>query len=363
MGIDRLRAGVIGIAVIALGTASLAAPATAGFYDGKNVTVIVNAGAGGGLTRTGRLFTTTMKKHLGKNTNMVIKNIAGGGGVKGLNFLAEKAKPDGLTVLWGTANQMAKLLGLPGVRYDPKNLVIIGAGASSYISIVRTDAGGGLKSPADLLKAKRLIVGGRSTTDGLGIFARLPLDVAGVKYRYVPGYNAQPKLNAAIRAKEIQALTTGHPGYVAFYENTILKSGEALAVYYHSPMDSSGKAQALPYYPKHVKHFIDFYRDAHGGKDPSGPMWEAYKWFSTFGTRPFGLYAPNGTDAAKVAELRMAFAKTLKDPEFIAAYKKRLKADPNFLVGKDAEYLMTDYDKVSPAAVSGLKKLTARRRK
>lgn len=209
----------------------LSSAANAGFYDGKNVNVIVNAGAGGGLTRTGRLFTATMKKHLGKNTNMVIKNIAGGGGVKGLNFLAEKAKADGLTVLWGTANQLAKLLNLPGVRYDPKKLIVIGAGASSYISIVRSDAGGGIKTPADVLKAKRLMVGGRSTTDGLGIFARLPLDVLGVKYRYVPGYKAQPKLNAAIRSKEIQSLTTGHPGYVAFYENTILKSGEALALY------------------------------------------------------------------------------------------------------------------------------------
>ena len=363
MRIDRRRTTLAGVAGLALGLVALAPPAVAGFYDGKNVTVIVNAGAGGGLTRTGRLFTTTMKKHLGKDTNMVIKNIAGGGGVKGLNFLAEKAKADGLTVLWGTANQMAKLLDLPGVRYDPKKLIIIGAGASSYISIVRTDAGGGIKSPADVLKAKRLIVGGRSTTDGLGIFARLPLDVAGVRYRYVPGYNAQPKLNAAIRAKEIQSLTTGHPGYVAFYENTILKSGEALALYYHSPMDKSGKPQAMPYYPAHVKNFVDFYRDTHGGKDPSGPMWEAYKWFATFGTRPFGLYAPPGTDAAKVGELRAAFGKTLTDPEFIAGYKKRLKADPNFLVGKDAEYLMTDYDKIGPAAVQGLKKLTARRRK
>lgn len=128
-------------------------------------------------------------------------------------------------------------------------------------------------------------------------------------------------------------------------------------------MDTSGKPQLLPYYPASVKHFIDFYRDTHGGKAPSGPQWEAYKWFSTYGTRPFGIYAPNGTDAGKVKELRTAFAKTLADPEFQAGYRKRLKAAPNFVVGKDAEYLLTDYDKVSPAAVEGLKKLTSRKRK
>ena len=161
----RRQFGFTASALAALMVAGIANPVDAGFYDGKDVTVIVNAGAGGGLTRTGRIFTTTMKKHLGKDTNMVIKNIAGGGGVKGLNFLAEKAKPDGLTVLWGTANAMAKRLGLPGVRYDPKTLNIIGAGATSYITLVRADAGDGLKSSADVLKMKRLIVGGRSTTE------------------------------------------------------------------------------------------------------------------------------------------------------------------------------------------------------
>ena len=336
----------------------LASPTQADFYQGKDLNVIVNAGAGGGLTRTARLFMTTMKKHLG--TNVVIKNVPGGGGVKGLNFLVEKAKPDGLTVLWGPANPSAKLLDLPGTRYDPKKLVIIGAGANSYVTIVRADVG--IKDPADLLKVKPLIVGGRSTTDGLGIFARLPLDVLGVGYRYVPGYNSQPKMNAAIRAREIQALTTGHPGYIAFYKDTILKSGDAVAVYYHSPMGPTGEPQRLSHYPAEMKHFVDFYRDSHGGKDPSGPMWEAYKWFATYQTHPLGLYAPPDTPSARVTELRAAFAKTIADKEFVTAYEKSLKSAPKFVVGKDAEYLLTDYDVISPQAREGLKQLTARKR-
>ena len=75
--------------------------AKAGFYDGKDVTVIVNAGAGGGLTRNGRTLAGYMKKYLGKGTNMIIKNVAGGGGTKGFNFLTEKTKSNGLTILFG----------------------------------------------------------------------------------------------------------------------------------------------------------------------------------------------------------------------------------------------------------------------
>lgn len=346
---------------VAAGLAILASPARAGFYDGKDVTVIVNAGAGGGLTRVGRMFANHLKKHLGDGADVVIKNLPGGGGVKGMNFLAEKAKPDGLTLLWGTANVMAKLLGLPGTRYDPARIVVIGAGATSFVTIVRADAGGGVKQPADLLEVDNLLVGGRSTTDALGMYARLPLEVAGVRYRYVPGYNAQPKMNAAIRAREIHALTTGHPGYVAFYRDTILKSGEAVAVYYHTPMGPAGEPRRLKLYPG-IKHFLDFYRDAHGGKDPSGPMWEAYRWFSTYATRPFGLYAPPGTPADRVAELRAAYARTLADPAFRAAHEKMLKKAPDFIVGEEAEYLMTDYRKISAAGLAGLKRLTARKK-
>ena len=337
--------------------------AAASFYDGKDLTVIVNAGAGGGLTRTGRLFTTHMKKYLGANTNIIIKNRPGGGGVKGMNFLAEKAPKDGLTILWGTTNPMAKLLNLPGVRYDPKTLNMIGAGATTYISMIRADAGSGISSVNDLVKQKNIIIGGRSTTDGLGIFARLPMDVLGIKYRYVPGYNSQPKLNAAVRSKEIQSLTTGHPGYVAFYVDTLLKSGELKALYYHSPLMPNGQPQRVDLYQGKIKHFVDYYKDLNGGKSPSGAMWEAYKWFSTFSTRPFGLYAPPGTDASRIAELREAMGKTVKDPEFIAAYQKQLKAPPNFLIGKDAEYLLQNYDKISADGLAGLKQLTARKRK
>ena len=48
MNISKVLLFVAGV----IGTVT-AAPAQAGFYDGKDVTVIINAGAGGGLTRTG----------------------------------------------------------------------------------------------------------------------------------------------------------------------------------------------------------------------------------------------------------------------------------------------------------------------
>ncbi|NQV55668.1 MAG: hypothetical protein HQ503_07400 [Rhodospirillales bacterium] len=338
------------------------APANAGFYDGKTVTVIINAGAGGGQTRSGQAFMSFMQKHLGKGTNMVIKNLPGAGGIRGMNFMTEKAKPDGMTIMWGSGNHMGPLLKMPGTRYEISDFKIIGAGESSFVSIMRTDTKPGIKKPGDIMNVQGLIVGGRAPNSALDIFARMPLEILGIKYRYVPGYKAQPKLKAALLAKEINYLTTGHQGYRAFYENTNLKDGSGIALYYHSALDRNGKPKRLPYYPDSLPHFLDLYKAVKGGT-PSGPAWEAYKWVSTYVTRPQLTLAPPKTPAALVSELRRAYGETVKDPAFKAAYKKQFTDFPNYIVGKDAEWLINTYRNISPAGIEGLKRLVAKKKK
>jgi hypothetical protein len=179
----------------------------------------------------------------------------------------------------------------------------------------------------------------------------------------VPGYRGQPKLNAAIRAKEIGLLGTGSTGYFAFYENTILKSGEGIALFYHSGLGSDGKFANPGVFPKSLKHFSEFYKDTHGGKLPTGPLWEAYKWLSKFNSRPFGLYTLKAVSADKIAALRAAFKKTLTDKDFVAGWRKAQKADPQFGVGKEVEWILTEWSKISPEAKAGLKALTAKKKK
>ena len=339
---------------------TMGAPATAaGYYDGKTVTVIIGAGAGGGLTRSGRAVMQGMQKQLGNDaTKIIVKNMTGGAGAKALNFLAEKARPDGLTLAFGPPNQFAKLIGLPGIRFEPAEFQVVGAQDTSFVSIVSSTAGTGIKQAGDMIKAGSLVVGGRGPNSSLDIFARMPLHILGVKYRYVPGYRNQPKLKSALMQNEVNYVTTGHTGHVAFYENDLLKKGTAVAVYYHSALDKNGNHLKLTErYPSNIKHFVDYYKDAHGGKLPSGPLWEAYKWFSTYNTRSQILFAPKDVPAERVEELRAAYAKMIKDPQFLKDYKKQFKVIPNYLVGKDAEWLTKGYRNISAEAVKGMKQL------
>jgi len=348
--------------VIALMFTLWTQPSTAAFYEGETITVIVPAGAGGGLTRAAQAFVNFMPKHIAGNPKMIIKNMPGAGGTIGLNYLAEKARPDGMTILWGPANFTALLIDLPGTRYDPAKFQLIGAGDTTYVTLMRSDTSPGIKKPADLLKASGFKVGGRSPVAGLDLFSRMPLEVLGIKYVYVPGYTAQPKMNAAIRAKEIQYLTTGHQGYRAFYEDTLLKTGEAVALYYHSPLDADGKPGKADRYPSHIKQFVNFYKDIYG-KMPSGPMWEAYKWMSTYVIWPFLMVAPEGVSKEAVSELRKAHVATANDPEYQKSYIKQFGNLPTWVSGEDGEWLLKTYRNISPEGLEGLKQMTKMKKK
>jgi hypothetical protein len=354
MTVSKLMIGIAAVAGFVL--APWAGGVQAQFYKDRTINVIIGAGAGGGLTRTARVFTKIMPKYIPGNPTIVIRNIPGGS--KALNFIAGKAKPDGMTIQWGPlqlANFVAKA---PGVRFDPTKFHAIGTGQSSFVTIIRADTPPGLKTAPDLVKTKRFNYGGIAPGRLLDMLGRLSFDALGVSYNYTPGYRNQPKMNHAIRAKEIAALTTGHPGYHAFYKNTILKDRTAIATYYHSPFDAkTGKALRLPgRYPDNIKHFIDYYKEVRG-KAPSGPVWEAYKWLATFETWPYWVTAPAGTPKAAVAALRKAYAAVPKDAGFLAAWKKQFRDVPVFRVGDDAQAIIMASLKISPAAMGFLRKV------
>lgn len=335
-----------------------ALPAQAQFYSGKTIDVIVPAGAGGGLTRSARTFTNYMKNHIAGKPNMVIRNIPGG--TKGHNFLAEKAKPDGMTIMWGPLQFASVISGAPGVRYDPGKFEVIGTGNSSFVSIIRTDTPPTIKAIGDLTKTKNVVTGGIGPGRLLDMLSLLAFDALGVTYRHVTGFRGQPKMNAAIRSKEIQALTTGHPGYHAFYRDTILKDGTAMPLFYHSPFDpKTGEPIRLPgRYPANIKHFVDAYKDIKGGS-PSGAAWEAYKWLASYETWPYFMVAPEGTPKAAIDALRAAHAAVPNDAGFKSDWTKQFRDLPIFRTGETAAVVLDTHKKISPAALAFLKKTLA----
>src|SRR5262249_34401527 len=78
--------------VVALAAAVFANGASAQFYKGKTVTMIINYPAGGPTDIEGRIVAQHLPAHIAGKPTIVIKNVGGAGGVIGTNQLAE-ARP------------------------------------------------------------------------------------------------------------------------------------------------------------------------------------------------------------------------------------------------------------------------------
>jgi tripartite-type tricarboxylate transporter receptor subunit TctC len=72
--------------------------AQAPFYQGKNIIFLINFSAGGPTDIEGRIVARHLAKHIPGNPTVIVQNMAGAGGVTGINFLGEAAKKDALTV-------------------------------------------------------------------------------------------------------------------------------------------------------------------------------------------------------------------------------------------------------------------------
>jgi len=345
----------IKFSVAAFGAAGLALTAmpqdtTAQSFAGKTIEVIVPAGAGGGLTRNARRFTKNFGKHIPGNPTVIVKNIVGGGGQKGINFVYSKGKKDGTQMLYGPLNLIGINMGLPGIRYDPAKFKIIGtSGGWPFVTIVRTDIAGGIKTREDLASKSGFVTGGRIPGGNLGLFSRMPFAVLGIQNRFVIGYKNQPKLKAALIQNEIQALTTGNPGYWAFYINDTIKKGQGMAVFQHPSIDITTGKFRKPTHIKGVPYFTDYYRKVKGG-EPSGDAWEAMKWISTFMAYPAWMVMHPDTPDNVVNVLRKAWLANWDDPETAASYIKGNKAPATVVPGPEAEKIASNFSNMPEGA-------------
>jgi hypothetical protein len=128
------RRSAIGLAA---GTAiALAAPASAQVsFEGETINWIIPFSEGGGSDKWARFYAPLLSEALPGKPVIVIKNMPGAGSTKGANFFADRAKPDGLTVL-GTSGstQFPYLLGDPRVKFDYADWHVVLASATGGVA-------------------------------------------------------------------------------------------------------------------------------------------------------------------------------------------------------------------------------------
>jgi len=335
-------------------SASLSTANATVYYEGKDVTVLVGFQAGG-TVRDAQTFASTWGKHVKGLPNFVVKTMPGGGGTTALNFLYERARPDGLTLFMGSLSPASWALGEQQLRARYEDLEVIGGITEVRVNYVRTDVvPGGMREPVDIMRAKNLKTSGVVPSSILDLLVRMPLDILGIDYRHVSGFpGGGTGIYAALKRGEVHMHDVSIRGYRTRAAEAV-QSGEMMGLFYLAYVDDNGNIQKNPYVDELVT-FSEFHQQIHG-RMPSGPRWEALNWLVGLVSR-LGLvvFAPPGTPAEAVAELRESYLRACDDPELQRASLARFGIPYGCVDFETSRAIIDSLVNVDPAIVEELR--------
>jgi putative tricarboxylic transport membrane protein len=336
--------------LILAGLAALAAAvspesALAQFYKGKTVNMIINYPAGGPTDIEGRIVAQHLPAHIPGKPTIVIKNVGGAGGVIGTNQLADAA-PNGDTIGFFTLDIVAQLVGNPALRVNYADFVMIAGVENPLVAYIRKDTPPGVKVATDIMKVHEFKALSLNVQNSNTINQALSLDLLGVKYQAVPAYRGLKEVETAILQNQGQLANTSLPGWTGSVEPTM---GDIVIPLWQIAAPgkdgSHPRSPALPGLPT----FEEFYATVHGGKKPSGMLYEVLRTSSDPLVTMFrtALMPPKSPDEA-VTIMRSAFVELWKNPDFIRDYSNIVKTKPLLLSGRDAQDIVAALARVKP---------------
>jgi tripartite-type tricarboxylate transporter receptor subunit TctC len=320
--IDRTAAA----ALLALATLASLSPATAensgrDFYAGKQITVVVGSGTGGGYDLMARLMARHLGRHISGNPTMIVQNMPGAGSLNAINYLYNVAPKDGTVIAHIQRGMLlAKLVNPAGVRFENERLNWIGSLNSETGMTVVWDTAPH-QNVQDLFD-KELIVGGITGVDP-DTTARLYNAVLGTKFKIITGYNSTSQIALAIERGEVQGLADWSWSSVKIQRPNWLRE-KKIRLLLQGALE---KDRELPDVPM----ALDFV------KSPADRKLLELHFAQKVAARP--IVAPPGVPADRVAALRTAFMELAKDKEFLAE-AERTKTEVALIPGKDVQSIV-----------------------
>ena len=322
-------------------------------YAGKTLTVMVGLAAGGSADTLVRLFVPHLKKHIPGDPAIVVQNMPGAGGVLAFNYIYEKAPKDGSQIIFSLWDPLAQALGNQGLRARYDQFPYLGGISDVRVNYMRVDALEGSKKPADIMKAKNIIVGAYGTTDLSGILAHLSLKALGVPHKVVTGYRGGADVFLALQRGEVNFHNTSLATFRTRSKGFI-QSGEGMGFSYLVASDEKGNYVRRTDVTD-MPAFQDLYKEIHG-KLPEGPLWNAFNWtVQQFGDLAYVGLAPPGTPEANLKVLRKAIEDTMNDKEFIAESTQRNGLPFEYVSDAEATKVFKALSGASPEIITALK--------
>ena len=305
-----VRAALL-LVIAAAGPGAALADPVHDFYAGKQITVVVGAGSGGGYDLQARLMARHLGRHIPGNPTFIVQNMPGAGSLQAANYIANTAPADGsVLALLQRGMLLIRLINPSGVRFDLDKLNWIGS-LNSETGVVLSWHTADVKTTQDLFD-KELIVGGIVGVDP-ETTPRLLNALIGTKFKIVLGYNTTAQIALAVERGEVHGFGDwSWSSFKAVRPDWI--RDKKMNILMQAALQKDPELPDVPFALDFVKSEADR---------------RAMELNFTQKTAARPIVAPPGVPAERVKALRTAFAALAGDREFLAdAERSKLEIAP-----------------------------------
>jgi tripartite-type tricarboxylate transporter receptor subunit TctC len=354
----------LGLTIAVVGLSQTAGAAD--FYRGKTLSTVISGSAGGNTNLQARTFMRFMKKHIPGRPRVVNRNMGGSGGLLATNFVGEVAPKDGTTVWVGTMSFISQLVEDPALRVKFTEFAVVGGIGQQGVVHIRKDTPPGISGPADLFKVTAPFkTAGYRPGHSVDLHLGLTLSMLGIKHKHVTGFRSSSKMHKAELQNEIQMGFDSTAGFRRRVTPVLIKPGISVPLWHAGVPTENGDLEASPNFTD-LPTFLDVYRMKYGkNATPKGLKWDSYLLITGLRSRLLrAILLPPGSPKAAITTLRTAWAKTVKDPEFVKTYIKLNKGKPFVTLGEEGQrYLARTAREADPKVIAYLKSFKSKKKK
>jgi tripartite-type tricarboxylate transporter receptor subunit TctC len=340
--LDRPPLSLLAAGIVLSATPALAQTPSE-FYRGKTVTMIVSSASGGGYDALSRVLANHLGRHIPGNPQVIVRNMAGAGGIVATNHLYNVAAKDG-TVVGGVQNNtpFEPLLGTKAATYDPLKFNWLGTPAYEVAMATVWHT-----TPVNTwqdTRTREITMGSSGVNSTPSFYGRLLIDTLGMKMKIIVGYESQTHAFLAMERGEID-------GYPSVFYNSLMSTRPNWLRDKQIKLLVQMGLQKEPAIPE-----VPFALDLVSKEDDKLMMVAAFAPLQS--GRPFLM--PPGVPIDRVAAMQAAFLETFKDAEFVADANKRGLGINSPRSGEELAALLTRvYTMTPPHIVERLRKIAA----
>lgn len=198
----RILAGkTLGVLIAMMSAPVARADALADFYRAKTLQMVIPSTTGGDYDNRARLVSRHIGKHIPGEPTVVPRNMPGGAGVTGANYIAKLAPRDG-TVLHAILQNMPvqQAIGGQGVEFDVLKFPWIGNTTNSPNLINSWHTTGITR--IEQVMTQELVVGAPTATSA-AIYPRALNMLVGTKFKIITGYPGGNDVSMAMERGEV----------------------------------------------------------------------------------------------------------------------------------------------------------------